>query len=62
MDEVFRSASVIPNMILAQLKASWRRQKLFLLDGRVRGRQATYNRTMAMLKMCCRRKKRFLMD
>ena len=30
-------ASVIPNMILAQLKVSWRRQSLFLLDGIVRG-------------------------
>ena len=33
MDELVRWAPLTPNMILAQLKASWRRQRFFLLDG-----------------------------
>ena len=47
MDEIVRWASVTPNMILAQFKASWIRQIWFLLDGIVRGRPATPNRTLA---------------
>ena len=46
-DEKVRCASFTPNMILNQLKASWRRQIGFLLDGIVRGRPATPNRTLA---------------
>ena len=42
-----RWISVTPNMILAQLKASWMRQRWFLLDGMVRGRPATPNINLA---------------
>ena len=42
-----RWTSVMQNMILAQLNASWRRQRLFLLDGIVRGTPATPNINLA---------------
>ena len=38
---------VTPNMILAQIKASWRGQRWFLLDGIVRGRPGAPNIILA---------------
>ena len=45
VDGIVSRASVIPNMIHAQLKASWMRHRLFLKDVIVRGRLAIQQNT-----------------
>ena len=50
MDGKLRRKTALPNIILTLFNMSWRRRKIFLVDGIVQWRPTTLNLIVAVLK------------